>query len=337
MTVQSESETFLQGNPSQIVSLLFYVTYEGWSQLEPVVQHNTLTALRGHSPELGSFTVHFPRPSKVQFSSFLATHTPNLHSVKDVVLKNMRMIKVGKTKQVLGLPRHVTKRDENNRELPVNFFVQQWTLELPFEVEVAFESGSLFSRGERIVGSHFTSLKNQYSTEFDRKFEKLFHLTGKGFGDEEVAFAQAALSNLLGGIGYFYGSSKVISRHLKEPTDYWNSALYTAVPSRPFFPRGFLWDEGFHQLLISQWNADISKDIIGHWLDLINIEGWIPREQILGGEARTKVPAEFVVQHNENANPPTLILPIKSMLSKGVLDEGYLRKIFPRLKVWSSI
>jgi Glycosyl hydrolase family 63 C-terminal domain len=26
-------------------------------------------------------------------------------------------------------------------------------------------------------------------------------------------------------------------------------------------------------------------DIIGHWLDLLNVDGWIPREQILGSEA----------------------------------------------------
>ena len=103
---------------------------------------------------------------------------------------------------------------------------------------------------------------------------------------------------------------------------------------RSFFPRGFLWDEGFHQLLISQWNTDISTDIIGHWMDLMNSEGWIPREQILGDEARTKVPAEFVVQHNEYANPPTLILPIKYMIDKGVLDKVFLQKIFPRLRAW---
>jgi len=319
-----------------VVSLLFYATHERQANLQPIIQKNTLTALRGNSPKLGSFTLHFARPPKVIYSSFLAAHTPNVHSVKDVVMQNIRMAKLkgARNMQVLSLAGHVTSRDQEGRELPVNLFVQQWTLELPFEVEVAFESGSFQARRERLLGSSFANLRDQYSSQFDRKFEEKFSLIAKGFSKEEVQFAQAALSNMVGGIGYFYGSSRVISRYFKEPTDYWNSALYTAVPSRPFFPRGFLWDEGFHQLLISQWDESISKDIIGHWLDLINIEGWIPREQILGDEARTKVPSDFVVQHNENANPPTLILPIKSMVDKGVLDETYLWKILPRLKAW---
>lgn len=316
------------------MSLLFYVTHEGDSHFQPVIQKNALTALHGNTPELGSFTLHFARPARVVFSSFLAAHTPNVHSVKDIVMQNMRMAKLKNKVQLLSLGGHVTSRDQEGRELPVNLFVQQWTLELPFDMEIAFESGSFVTRGVRLLGSTFASLKDELSSEFDRKFEEKFPLSAEGFSTDEVQFAQAALSNMVGGIGYFYGSSRVISRYFKEPTDYWNSALYTAVPSRPFFPRGFLWDEGFHQLLISQWDAKISKDIIGHWLDLINIEGWIPREQILGDEARTKVPSDFVVQHNENANPPTLILPIKWMLDKGVLDDTYLRKIFPRLKAW---
>lgn len=34
-----------------------------------------------------------------------------------------------------------------------------------------------------------------------------------------------------------------------------------------------------------RWDVDLCLDIIGHWLDLINEDGWIPREQILGAEA----------------------------------------------------
>ena len=101
---------------------------------------------------------------------------------------------------------------------------------------------------------------------------------------------------------------------IKEPTTYWSAPLYTGVPSRSFFPRGFLWDEGFHNLLVSKWDPEISADVVSHWLDLVNSEGWIPREQILGSEARAKVPAEFVVQSNKNANPPTLLLTLHSMV-----------------------
>lgn len=50
--------------------------------------------------------------------------------------------------------------------------------------------------------------------------------------DDEIAFAQAALSNMIGGIGYFYGASKVQSVYTSEPVNYWRTPLYTAVPSR---------------------------------------------------------------------------------------------------------
>ena len=53
---------------------------------------------------------------------------------------------------------------------------------------------------------------------------------------------------MLGGIGYFFGTSDVRNPITGAATRSWPAALFSAVPSRSFFPRGFIWDEGFHQV-----------------------------------------------------------------------------------------
>ena len=104
------------------------------------------------------------------------------------------------------------------------------------------------------------------------------------------------LSNLVGGIGYFYGDSLVdrsyAPEYEEENEGFWDEAaeargravlsqdgpseLFTSVPSRPFFPRGFLWDEGFHLLPVADWDMDltyVSTTVLLHCLLLIYFKG----------------------------------------------------------------
>ena len=237
------------------------------------------------------------------------------------------------------------------------------------------------------TGDALTTRAAERAAAFDEKFDRVFPLrplegavTGAGADAEQTrAVARAALSNLLGSMGYFVGESLValprgrrVPAHLAvagaagadgRVAKYWRAALFTATPSRSFFPRGFLWDEGFHQLLAQRWDARLSRDVMAHWLDLLNSQGWVPREQILGAEARARVPPEFVVQHPSHANPPSLFLPVAEMAARleahdaraaaaadGSGDGGgaggaygaaeaeaaraWLRRAWPRLEAW---
>ena len=246
---------------------------DGPGRLVPETQNGILTSVSGNTPELGSFKISFFDGEKNLLSTYLSTHLKKVHNAKDVVMENLRHFKVGnKGKiQLLGLSgRRMTGENENKDE---NFVVFSGVFELPFTVEIAFESGSVKDRINQLKGSVFQENLMKYSDYFEKKFEQKFKLRKNGYSTDEILFAQATLGNAIGGIGYFHGTSLVISDLIKEPVDYWESSLYTGVPSRSFFPRGFLWDEGFHQLLISQWDSTISTDVIGYWLDLMNIEG----------------------------------------------------------------
>ncbi|ETO25348.1 hypothetical protein RFI_11786 [Reticulomyxa filosa] len=77
--------------------------------------------------------------------------------------------------------------------------------------------------------------------------------------------------------------------------------------------KGFLWDEGFHQLIIGRYDPKLSIEIITSWLNTMDDNGWIAREQIVGEEARSRVPEAFQVQMPHIANPPTMFLAIHAL------------------------
>ncbi|CCJ31135.1 unnamed protein product, partial [Pneumocystis jirovecii] len=194
----------------------------------------------------------------------------------------------------------------------------------------SFEFDILYSSLDDPITSH--QLKNRITSNselFKKRFAKIFPFTYPFNSNKYTKFAQTLLSNLLGNIGYFYGDSIVDRSYIYEYEETFQEynlekspqvegpfSLFTATPNKSFFPRGFYWDEGFHLLLIGSWDNDLSLEIIKSWLSLMDDDGWIAREQILGDEARSKVPKEFIVQYSHYANPPTMVLPIVSFLEK---------------------
>ncbi|KAJ2933986.1 hypothetical protein H1R20_g3111, partial [Candolleomyces eurysporus] len=213
-----------------------------------------------------------------------------------------------------------------------NLFAVQKTFDGPFQFDIFFESASAKQKlSSTTLDQGIPALLEAYNNRFEVAFpypadypaEKRQSLS---------AFSKAVTSNLIGGIGYFYGNSIVDKKfsyewdededaplgsdgetgaRLTEP-----KALLTATPSRSFFPRGFYWDEGFHLLHIGQYDNDLSLEILRDWINLIDQDGWVGREQILGEEARSKVPAEFQTQVPNYANPPTLAMAVTAFIER---------------------
>lgn len=126
------------------------------------------------------------------------------------------------------------------------------------------------------MGESLSNLISDAGRRFDERFEKTFALSAKGFNEKQIEFGKMMIGNMLGGIGYFYGSAIVDTSIIglegsipidslddmirnAEVDDYFAddeefdevrqpdpklvspTELFTGVPSRPFFPRGFLW------------------------------------------------------------------------------------------------
>ncbi|CCH58684.1 hypothetical protein TBLA_0A08950 [Henningerozyma blattae CBS 6284] len=213
---------------------------------------------------------------------------------------------------------------------PGNFHFIQKTFDMSnpegFEFDVVYnaaKSPNKLRKSNRVTNL-ITSTLNEIQARFNRHFDL------KGQDEEHRVFALQTLSNLLGGIGYFHGT-QIVDRVTEfndetfEPTTFSHAkeesplSLFTSVPSRGFFPRGFYWDEGFQLLQIMEYDFDLAFEIITSWFDLIEDDsGWVAREVILGAEARSRVPEEFTVQSPNVANPPTLLMTFSEMLSRAI-------------------
>ncbi|KAI0140004.1 glycoside hydrolase family 63 protein [Hypoxylon sp. NC0597] len=241
----------------------------------------------------------------------------------------------------------IKTRDGNRDESPIiddepgagNLHYIQMTFDGPFTLTFTYREPGGISLYHDEVRKGLDTLQSTFSVTMNKTFPR----TSPFEHDKYTAFSQALLSNLFGGLGFFHGDSRVDYSHAPEynetDLDFWEKAaaamarapittttptsLISYTPSRPFFPRGFLWDEGFHLLPVIEWDLDLAITVLRSWLNLMDEDGWIAREQILGPEARSKVPEKFQIQYPHYANPPTLSLLFPVILSKLTGESAY--------------
>ena len=81
----------------------------------------------------------------------------------------------------------------------------------PNMIDMQFISGysSLPNKQHSFRGDSLTQLFLHHKLRVESRFEEIYALQEKGYSLSERAFAQATLSNLIGGIGYFYGNSLI--------------------------------------------------------------------------------------------------------------------------------
>lgn len=214
-----------------------------------------------------------------------------------------------------------------------NIQIVQKIFEGAFEFDILFSSGTA---GKDLTSEDLTREIKETTESFGERFTSVLAPQAPFNTEEYNKFGRSMFSNLIGGIGYFYGQHLVDRSYAPEYEEddegFWEAAaeararkeqklegpfeLFSSIPSRPFFPRGFLWDEGFHLLPIADWDMDLVLEILKSWFNLMDEDGWIPREMILGEEARSKVPEEFQVQYPHYANPPTLFFVIDAYIAK---------------------
>lgn len=344
-------------SPNIRSTVIWYHTLEGLGSLEvdgaeadePGIQGDVL--LKGQTPELGDF--------EIQITEGKGDHPQTGHPSYDEKPLDRTLVHSGQApeealwqiKAVLfghmkgQVDQLVAKYGEDNPPPPAqvytiqhlpsrgNIHMIQKVFEGPFEFDVIFSSGSAPAK---ITSQDLTQQIESVTSGFSTRFNSIFKPQTPFVKERYEEFSKSLFSNLIGGIGYFYGDSRVDrsydTAYEEDNEGFWEDAaeargrnpaqlegpseLFTSIPSRPFFPRGFLWDEGFHLLPVIDWDADLTLDIIKSWFKLMDEDGWIGREQILGAEARSKVPEEFQVQYPHYANPPTLFMVITSFLDK---------------------
>lgn len=227
------------GKAPKRISLMFYVGIE--NQQHATIQldssspplhkplPNTVT-LSGKTPSTGDFSVAFLEHKKSNRGTYFSGV-----NIKEVwqVEKYLRLI----------LPKGSRRAQLENIIHPdSNVYVLQRFKTAPFEMEISFlsQTKKRFESMNEILAAHSNIALKTFDERaiasrqsFENKFEQTFQLKARGFNSEYQQFAMTAFSNLMGGIGYFYGHNRIYINRPSQETQWGLSAtahgLYTAT------------------------------------------------------------------------------------------------------------
>ncbi|RYP05556.1 hypothetical protein DL764_003733 [Monosporascus ibericus] len=352
--------------PSDLkTTMMFYLASEAWGEVVEIAEDGDETGFdgdvtfQGKSNALGDWKLvvtkgtgaHPTSPHPVSAQRDLGKTTVQSLAVQEELLWKAKEIVFTQLRK--GIDEIIKEYGPENAPPPWQTYVLankpnagnvqiiQKVFDGPFEFDILFSSGSA---GKDVTSEDLTREIKLTTESFNERFSEIFAPKAPFESEKYRKFGRSMLSNLAGGIGYFYGQHVVDRSYAPEYDEenegFWEETaaararkqeqlegpyeLFTSIPSRPFFPRGFLWDEGFHLIPISDWDMELTLEIVKSWYNLMDEDGWIAREQILGEEARSKVPPEFQVQYPHYANPPTLFLILEDFLEKLRKNNGSL-------------
>lgn len=235
----------------------------------------------------------------------------------------------------------------------------------------SFDFDVLYSSREAtraMTASEMASSIQDNVVTYRKDYSRVFTLKAPFSTNQHALFGQKMLADLLGGIGYFHGKAKVDKSkkaiYAETTGKFWEKTadakkhsvpetrgpyeLFTHTPARAVFPRGFLWDEGFHLLPVLDWDVDLAMEVARSWLKTMDDDGWIAREQAVGTDAENGIASDSLTQYPHIANPPTLFLVVskfidmlqgkakyyghESTLLKPEAGKKFVAKLYPLLK-----
>lgn len=359
----------IRGKPTdetRRLSLIYYVGYDGEQSpgLERLETEEYL-CLKGQTPETGPFVIAFRKEKHVTPVVLnRRVEQSRVWAVSDHFLQRMKrnlqaafsraddMFSVN-LEQAVSL--HGDDADADDDMSGANVVAVQFIVSNQFSLDIVYfplNATMAMPDAQRLAEAAKKTLVALQAARDCKKARLQSRIESRLLPDKTAAskkllpFVKHALGSLLGGISYFHGDSFVYEffhdgeQRKKKAVRTAVSELFTDVPARANFPRGFVWDTGFHNLLIARWDMALSLEILMHWVRKIDEDGWIGREQILGAEARSKVPQPYVTQNPGFSNPPALLLPMEMMArSCGALPtqqkkfvSDALRDMYPHLK-----